>query len=107
MLHLLLISNHCLCLPHNNCRWALQALYISWLVPASPDRAPATAAFLAQLGYCGLEPQLLQALQSPAGGAEDRAQALNTILTTGGWCLLRSMPDMLHLGVRFAGMLLT
>ncbi|WIA38572.1 hypothetical protein OEZ86_001885 [Tetradesmus obliquus] len=66
-------------------RWALQALYISWLVPASPEAAPATAAFLAQLGYCGLDPRLLAALQSGSseGGADDRARALAAILNAG------------------------
>lgn len=44
------------------CRWGLQALYISWLIPASGPQAPATATFLSGLGFCGLEPSLMQAL---------------------------------------------
>lgn len=46
------------------CSWGLQALYISWLTPSAPETAPATASFLSGLGFCGLEPSLMQALQS-------------------------------------------
>ncbi|KAF8058431.1 ABCG25 [Scenedesmus sp. PABB004] len=45
-------------------RWGLQALYVAWLTPAPAEQAPATAAFLASLGFCGLDPALLQSLQA-------------------------------------------
>jgi hypothetical protein len=47
-----------------DCRWGLQALYISWLIPASGAQAPATATFLSGLGFCGLEPALMHALST-------------------------------------------
>ncbi|WIA22163.1 hypothetical protein OEZ85_004499 [Tetradesmus obliquus] len=45
-------------------RWGLQAVYISWLTPTHNQRAPAVAAFLGGLGFCGLDPEMLQTLQS-------------------------------------------
>jgi hypothetical protein len=51
-------------------RWGLQALYISWLIPASGAHAPATATFLSGLGFCGLEPSLLRALTSRDSGLD-------------------------------------
>lgn len=60
------LHNSMITLPTNNVmyrRWGLQALYISWLTPSSAEKAPATAAFLSGLGFCGLQPSLLQALQ--------------------------------------------
>ncbi|KAF8061902.1 ABCG21 [Scenedesmus sp. PABB004] len=61
-------------------RWGLQALYIAWLTPRlSPERAPATAAFLAQLGFCGLDPRLLQALEDPSH-AGDRARTMGRVV---------------------------
>lgn len=50
------------------CRWGLQALYISWLIPAPAVQAPATATFLSGLGFCGLDPGLLQALKGRNSG---------------------------------------
>lgn len=58
-------------------RWGLQALYIAWLTPATPDKAPSTAAFLSQLGFCGLDHGLLHALQNPGAGAERAAVELS------------------------------
>lgn len=48
----------------HDCRWGLQALYISWLIPATAPAAPATATFLSGLGFCGLDPSLMQALSA-------------------------------------------
>jgi hypothetical protein len=50
------------------CRWGLQALYISWLIPAPAVQAPATATFLSGLGFCGLDTGLLQALKGRNSG---------------------------------------
>lgn len=65
-------------------RWALQALYTSWLVPgavSNPARAPETAAWLSQLGFCGLDQQLWRALQQQQPGLQapdNRALGLNS-----------------------------
>lgn len=71
-------------------RWGLQAIYIDWLTPAAAEAAPATAAFLGSMGWCGLQPALLAALQ---GSGSSAAQQQHTQLhgggnsTTGGWCV--------------------
>ena len=57
------------------CRWGLQALYISWLIPAPAPQAPATATFLSGLGFCGLDPGLLQALKGRSGGWDATASS--------------------------------
>eukprot|EP00775_Hariotina_reticulata_P007451 gene7451-7661_t len=45
-------------------RWGLRILYISWLTPTPAAKAPATAAFLSGLGFCGLQHDTMVALQS-------------------------------------------
>jgi len=62
-------------------RWGLQALYISWLIPASGPQAPATATFLSGLGFCGLQPSLMQAL---TGRSSDGNSGASTGVSCGG-----------------------
>ncbi|KAF6261487.1 hypothetical protein COO60DRAFT_775152 [Scenedesmus sp. NREL 46B-D3] len=66
-------------------RWGLQALYTAWLVPRAvdnPARAPETAAWLSQLGFCGLDMELWKALQQQPGQAVPDMTALGFNGTT-------------------------